>query len=154
MFDSRQSIFSAALLLGALFMVGCKEEQPVVYSERVAVLPDQSGLLNKEIREIDKTHTELVILETIGGKSKDILRVALSEFSDVRFRFKLASDTICLVHTQAGLEGAIQPLASPAFPIITERVTETEWLTGGLQEGDPLFYAQDKWGALVELVRK
>lgn len=150
----RHSIFPAALLLGALLIPGCKEERPVVYSERVALFPDQSGLLNKEIREIDKTRRELVILETIGGKSKDILRVPLSEFNDVRFKFKLASDTICLVHTQAGLEVAIQSLAGPTFPIRTERVTETEWVTGGLQEGDPLFYAQDKWGALLELVRK
>lgn len=149
----RRTLF-AVMLFEALILVGCKEERPVIYSERVAVLPDKSGFLTKEIREIDKSRSELVISEVVGKKSSDVIVVPLTNFQDVRFRFKLVMDTIYLVHTQAEFEREIHSLGAPTFPIKTECVKEVAWLTSGIQEGDPLFYTQEKWGALLELAKR
>jgi hypothetical protein len=145
---------SFALILFACFLAGCKEEKPTVYSERVAVLPDKSGLLIKEIREVTKTETEMVLKEVVGSQTREIFVVPLTGFPDVRFRFKVGGDTVYLAHTQPDFEKAIQSVAKPTFPIRTEHLSSTEWLTAGTAEGDPIFYSEEKWGALLELMRR
>jgi hypothetical protein len=149
-----RSISVPFILLGALALLGCKEEKPVVYSERVAILPDKSGLLVKEVRSLGKSQNEMVIKEVVGGSVKEIILIPLIDFPDVKFRFKALHDTILLLHTQSDFEKVLQVLNRSAFPIRTEQVSPAEWLSTGTIEGDPIFYAEDKWGAYFDLVRK
>jgi hypothetical protein len=140
--------------MAAIPPVLSQEERPIVSSERVAVLPDKSGLLVKGIREVTKTETEMVLREVVGTQSKEIFVVPLTGFPDVRFKFRVGVDTIYLAHIQPGFEKAIRTVGTPTFPIKTECMTSTDWLTAGAVEGDPLFYSEEKWGVLLELIRR
>ena len=142
------------LIIESMVIFGCKEEKPVIYSERIAILPDKSGLLIKEVRSLDKSRNELVIKEVIGKSMKEIFLVPLVDFQDVKFKFRLLHDTVYLIHTQQGFEKAIQPNNPSTFPIQTKSVSPAEWLSFGTLEGDPIFYAEDKWGAYFDLMRK
>lgn len=142
------------LLVESLALFGCKEEKPVIYSERIGILPDRSGLLIKEVRSVDKSRNEMVIKEVAGKSEKEIFLVPLLEFQDVKFKFTLLHDTLHLIHTQPGFEKVLQPINPSTFPIQTNPVSAAEWLSSGTMEGDPIFYAEDKWGAYFDLMRK
>ncbi|MEO6097391.1 MAG: hypothetical protein ABIW76_17740 [Fibrobacteria bacterium] len=143
-----------ALIFSALFIFGCKEEAPVIYSERIAILPDRSGLLIKEVRVLDKTRNEMIIKRTAGGTVQELFLVSLADFDDVKFKFRIGGDTIYLVHAQPGLEKALHVLNPSATPIRYETVSPAQWLSVGTLEGDPIFYAEEKWGAFFDLMRE
>ncbi|MEO7425170.1 MAG: hypothetical protein ABI036_08280 [Fibrobacteria bacterium] len=149
-----QSKWAIAALLAFLTLSGCKEELPIVYSERIAILPDKSGLLIKEVRSLDKSRNEMVVKEVVGKSVKEIFLIPLIDFQDVKFKFSLLHDTVHLMHTQPEFEKSIQAINPSAFTIKTESVSPVVWLTAGTIEGDPIFYAEDKWGAYFDLMRK
>ena len=138
----------------ALAILGCVEEKQIVYSERIAILPDKSGMLIKEVRSFGKAETEMVIRESVGKVSKEIFIVPLSGSQDVKFKFRLSGDTIVLTHAQPGLEQTLRTVGPSSFPIRTESAASAAWLSSGTSEGDPIFYAEDKWGAYFGLPPK
>lgn len=141
------------MLLELVMHLGCKEEKPIIYSERIAILPDKSGLLIKEVRSLDKTRNELVIKEVIGSSVKELFLFPLTVSPDVKFKFMLLHDTLYLVHSQLGFEDALKTLNQPAFPVRFGFMPPAKWLATGTVEGDPIFYAQDKWGAYLDMLR-
>lgn len=141
------------VLLPALLASGCKEEQPIIYSERIAILPDRSGLLVKEMRALDKSRNELIIKRTAGESVQELFLVSLAEFEDVKFRFRLSGDTVILAHTQPAFGKAVRVLNPSGFPIRFETLSPAEWLSTGTLEGDAIFYAEDKWGAFFDMTR-
>lgn len=143
-----------AALGAALALLGCVEEKQIIYSERIALLPDKSGMLIKEVRSFGKAETEMVIRESVGDASKEIFVVPLSGSQDVKFKFRLAGDTIVLTHAQPGLEQTLRKVGPSSFPIRTESASSAAWLSSGTSEGDPIFYAEDKWGAYLDMMPK
>jgi hypothetical protein len=141
------------LAISVLFVSGCKEEKPIVYSERIAILPDRSGLLIKEVRVLDKARNEMVIKRIAGESVQELFLVSLAEFDDVKFKFRIGGDTIYLVHTQPAFDKALRVVNPPTTPIRYETVSPAEWLSTGTLEGDPIFYAEEKWGAFFDLMR-
>ena len=143
-----------AALCAATATIGCVEEKQIIYSERIAILPDKSGMLIKEVRSFGKAETELVIRESVGKISKEIFIVTLSGSQDVKFKFRLSGDTIVLTHAQPGLEQTLRTVGPASFPIRTESAASAAWLSSGTSEGDPIFYAEDKWGAYLDMLPK
>lgn len=146
----------AALALLTLASTGCEEEMPVILTERIALLPDGSGYLSKEVRARSKDETELAIREVVGGTSRDLFLAPLKDFQDVKFAFAITGDTIRLFHAQPLLDGALKPVEKSAHAIRVEPAlpSTVSWLTAGTQEGDAIFYAPDRWKAFLEISRK
>lgn len=145
------------LSMALLVLSACIDERTIIYTERIAILPDASGYLAKDIRALSKTESELVLREVVGEESRELFTAPLKEFSDAKFTFALAGDTIRLFHTQAGLPAALRPApAQPTFPLRIEPASPSElaWRTSGTPEGDAIFYAPDKWKAFLELSKK
>jgi hypothetical protein len=137
-----------------LVLGGCKEETKVVYSERIAILPDASGLLTKEVRTLPEGKTAIAILESAGKASREIFSVALAGGDDIRFRSTVRNDTILLFHTAPDLDKSIRTVGQPSFPVRMVHLEGAAWLTKGTEEGNPIFYAPDKWKAFLDLIRK
>jgi hypothetical protein len=144
------------LLLASLLAIGCEEEKKVIYSERVAILPDASGLLVKEIRSDAQGKPILSLLVSKGGVEREVTTLAMGGLSDIKFRSTVRGDTLVLFHSAAGLEGRLDTaqFASLGFPVRLVRLDEVHWLTSGTEEGNAIFYAPGKWKAYLELTRR
>jgi hypothetical protein len=142
-----------SVLIVPFLLLGCKEEKTVVYSERIAVLPDRSGYLTKELRSWEKTKIEMVLSEVKKTGTRELFVIALNGFDDVKFKSLTKGDTVHLYHTESGLEKNTSLVAgAPTFPVRFRFVTGADWLSAGVLEGDPAFYAEEKWGKLLELM--
>lgn len=145
----------STLLLGTLLSLSaCIDERVIIYTERIAILPDASGYLAKDIRALSKTESELVIREVVGEASRELYTAPLKDFTDAKFTFTLAGDTIRLFHTQPKLPSALRAAPDrPSFPVRIEPASPSElaWRTSGTAEGDAIFYAPDKWKAFLAL---
>lgn len=145
----RAFAFGALLLLSA-----CKEEKKSIYSERIAILPDASGLLIKEVRADAQGKPLVTFFESHGDMQRELAEAPLAGSGDVKFRFALRKDTVVLYHAEPALQPALAGLALAAsFPVRFEAVESARWLTVGTQEGDAIFYAPDKWKAFLDLSR-
>ncbi len=133
-------------------MLGCNEK-PIVYSERIALLPDQSGFLTKDIRSLDKSKTELAINEVVGPKSKELFVLPLIQFYDVKFKTKLKGDTILLFSSESTLVQLVKATGPSKFPIQFHLATGSDWLSAGIPEGDPLYYSEEKWKTLTQMMQ-
>jgi hypothetical protein len=132
----------------------CKEETKVVYSERIALLPDASGLLVKEVRADAQGKQSLALLESRNGAQRELAVLPMQGAGDPRFRFAVRKDTIVLFHAEPAMQAALAgAVTSAAFPIRFEQVESGRWLTVGTEEGHAIFYAPDKWKAFLELSR-
>jgi hypothetical protein len=150
------SLLALAAAISVLVLGACVPEKTVIYSERLAVLPDQSGYLGKDVRTLDpdKSRTEMAIIEVAGKTTREVFVIALDGFADVKFKARIKGDTLILSHTQPALDKALKPVAVPAHPIRFQTVSGPEWLSAGMEEGHALFYAQDKWKGVIELLRQ
>lgn len=146
---SMLSIGACALLVSA-----CKEEKSVIFTVRVAILPDGSGYLRKEVRSWDKTRQDLTISQVVEGVAKELYVVRLDGFPEMKFRATLKGDTVLLHHTQTGLDTAVQVMAPGSFPVRFSQVSGGEWPTAGFLEDDPVFYSDGKLKAAAELMRE
>lgn len=153
-FPVRQFALALSLGLGLFAGFGCQEGPKLIYSEKIALLPDASGLLTKEVRSLPQGGTELVIVETVGNRTQEILSFPISESDDVKFRSGFGHDTILLYHTRPDLEKAVKTLGKPAFPIRIASMEEAAWMAFGMEEGSQILYAPDKWRAYLDLTRK
>jgi hypothetical protein len=135
-------------------LLGCQEGAKLIYSEKVALLPDASGLLAKEVRSLPQGGTELVIVEVVGKRSLDILSFPISDSDDVKFHSGFGHDTILLYHTHPELDKSMKVLGKPAFPVRTASMAEAAWMAYGMEEGSPVLYAPDKWRAYLDMTRK
>lgn len=150
---------AAAFFLGlgvAILLSGCKPEIKVIYSERIALLPDASGLLVKEIRADAEGRTFLAIVETRGNAHRERVSVPMGPVPDVKFHSELRGDTVFLFHTVPAMETGLNSvsLAAGAFPIRCVLLSDARWLATGTEEGSAIFYAPDKWKAYLDLTRK
>jgi hypothetical protein len=143
----------SAGVLALLLLAGCKEDMKVIYLERIALLPDASGLLEKEVRADAEGKPFLAILESRQGKSRELASIPMEGFADVKFRSALRGDTVLLYHTVPKLEGRVDDstFRSPAFPIRVVLLSDAKWLATGTEEGNGIFYAPDKWKAYLEM---
>lgn len=141
---------SLCLLSGLL---GC-EETKVIYSERVAILPDASGLIVKEIRSDAAGKGSLVLLETIGDASREVFALPLDGFEDVKFQSGLIGDTLLLFHSHTRLDADMVSIAKATFPIRFSFVSGAAAIGAGTEEGAGIFYAPGKWKAYLEMTRK
>ena len=141
----------ALLLLSAL--LGC-DETKVVYAERVAILPDASGLIVKEVRSDAAGKGSLVLMETVGDANRDIYALPLDGFDDVKFQSGASGDTVLLFHSNHRLDAGMVSLGKPTFPIRFRLVTGAEAIGAGTEEGAAIFYAPEKWKAFLEMSRK
>lgn len=140
-------------VLALLLLAGCKEDMKVIYLERIALLPDASGLLEKEVRADEKGSPFLAILETRQGKSRELASIPMEGFSDVKFRSALRGDTVLLYHTVPKMEARVDDSSfhSPSFPIRVVLLDDSKWLAPGTEEGNGIFYAPDKWKAYLDM---
>lgn len=125
----------------------------VIYLERIALMPDASGLLEKEIRSDEKGNSFLAILESQGGKTRELALLPLEGYPDVKFRSGFHGDTILLYHDIPKFEGRIDDstFASSRFPVRTVLLDPAKWLATGTEEGNGIFYAPDKWKAYLDM---
>jgi hypothetical protein len=139
--------------LAWMLVSGCKEGMKVIYLERIALLPDASGLLEKEVRADEKGMPFLAILESRQGKSRELASIPMEGFSDVKFRSGLRGDTILLYHTVPKLEEHVDDSTfhSPSFPIRIVLLNDAKWMATGTEEGNGIFYAPDKWKAYLDM---
>jgi hypothetical protein len=149
---ARKGLKSAGML-AILLLAGCKEEMKAIYLERIALLPDASGLLEKEVRADAEGKPFLAILESRQGKPRELASIPMDGFSDVKFRSGLRGDTVLLYHTVPKLEGRLDgsSFRSPSFPIRIVLLDDAKWLATGIEEGNGIFYAPDKWKAYLEM---
>ncbi len=145
------------LLTGIVFTLclwlclGCQAEKKVLYSERVAILPDASGLLLKEIRALEDGRIEMVLLESIGGKNREIFAATFPGSVDVKFRSALSGDTVLLYHTLTGMDTSLpgNPPGAKTYQLRLHQMEKAQWLAAGTEEGSAIFYAPDKWKAYL-----
>ena len=140
-----------ALLLAA----GCDEGMKVIYRERIALLPDASGLLEKEIRSDAEGKPFLALLETRNGATRDLAVLRMEGYPDVKFRSGLGGDTVLLYHGvsrfQKDLEGT--RLGAAGFPVRAVLLDDARWFATGTEEGNAIFYAPAKWKAYLDMNR-
>jgi hypothetical protein len=153
-FSVSRIVRGLALSFVFIALSGCEEGPKLIYSEKVALLPDASGLLVKEVRSLPQGGTELAILEEVGTAKREILSFPISESDDVKFRSGFGHDTVLLYHTRPDLEKSMKALGKPSFPVRTASMPEAAWMAFGMEEGSPVLYAPDKWRAYLELSRK
>lgn len=148
------SLMACCLALPAL--LSCEEGAKVIYSEKIALLPDASGLLAKEVRSLPKGGgTELAIVEVVGTRSRDILTFPISESDDVKFHSGFGHDTVLLYHTRPDLEKSMKVVGQASFPVRVASMEQAAWMAYGTEEGSPVFYAApDKWKAYLEMSKK
>ena len=151
-----RKVASSILWLGvALLLFGCKPEIKVIYSERIALLPDASGLLVKEIRADAEGRTFLAIVETRGNARRELISAPMGTVPDVKFHSELRGDTLFLFHTVPAMEAGLSSAsAAGKFPIRCVLLSDARWLATGTEEGNAIFYAPDKWKAYLDLTRK
>lgn len=140
-------------ILALLLVSGCEEGMKVIYLERIALLPDASGLLEKEVRSDEKGNSFLAILESRDGAKRDLAVLPMVGYQDVKFRSGFHGDTVLLYHDVPRLEERIDAstFASSRFPVRTLLLDQSKWLTVGTEEGNGIFYAPDKWKAYLEM---
>jgi hypothetical protein len=143
----------ACLAIPAL--LGCKEGAKLIYSEKIALLPDASGLLVKEVRSLPQGGTELAIVEVVGTRSRDIASFPISDSDDVKFHSGFGHDTVLLYHTRPDLEKSMKVIGPASFPVRVASMEPAAWMAYGTEEGSPVFYAPpDKWKAYLEMSKK
>lgn len=140
-------------VLALLLIAGCKEGMKVLYLERIALLPDASGLLEKEVRADEKGQPFLAILESRQGKTRELAVLPLEGYPDVKFRSGFHGDTVLLYHDIPKLKhwADSAPFASSRFPIRMVFLDQAKWLATGTEEGSGIFYAPDKWKAYLDM---
>jgi hypothetical protein len=145
----------AAGCLALAALTGCEEGPKVIYSEKIALLPDASGLLVKEVRSLPKGGTELAIVESVGARNRDILSFPISDSDDVKFHSGFGHDTVLLYHTRPDLDKSMKVIGPASFPVRVASMEEAAWMAYGTEEGSPVFYAPpDKWKAYLEMSKK
>ena len=144
---------AGAGLLALSLLVGCKEGMKVIYLERIALLPDASGLLEKEVRADEKENQFIAILESRDGKTRELAVLPMNGKQDVKFRSGYHGDTVLLYHDVPKLQDQVDSstFAASRFPIRTVLLDPAKWLATGTEEGNGIFYAPDKWKAYLEM---
>ncbi|MBW8887077.1 MAG: hypothetical protein JF616_04885 [Fibrobacteres bacterium] len=149
---------AASLLWLGLFLLpnGCKEAMKVIYSERIALLPDATGLLVKEMRADAEGKTFLAIVETRGEARRELVSAPMGDVPEVKFHSEVRGDTVFLFHTIPAMKAGLSPasLAGGGYTIRLLCLDEVRWLATGTEEGSAIFYAPDKWKAYLELSRR
>lgn len=145
--------WKSAALLAALLAAGCKEETKVLYRERIAILPDASGFLEKEVRADAQKNPILAILESAGGKTRELGVFPLDGEPDAKFRSGFRGDTVLLYPDSPKLEKRMREsgIAPGRFPIRTEFLEQAKWMATGTEEGSAIFFAPDKWKAYLDM---
>jgi hypothetical protein len=143
-------------VLALLLIARCKEGMKVIYLERIALLPDASGLLEKEVRADEKGNQFVAILESQNGKIRELAILPMEAGQDVKFRSGFHGDTVLLFHDVPKLQDRIgsSTFAASRFPIRIVLLDPAKWLATGTEEGNGIFYAPDKWKAYLEMTTR
>ena len=147
---------ACAGLLALSLIAGCKEGMKVIYLERIALLPDASGLLEKEVRADETGNQFIAILESQNGKARALAVLPMDGNQDVKFRSGFHGDTVLLYHDVPKLQGRISSstFSASRFPIRVVLLDPAKWLATGIEEGNGIFYAPDKWKAYLEMTAR
>ncbi len=134
-------------------IAGCKEGMKVIYVERIAILPDASGLLQKEVRADGQENQFIAILESREGKTRELAVLPMKGKQDVKFRSGYHGDTVFLYHDVPMLQAQIDSatFAASRIPIRVVLLDPARWPATGTEEGNAIFYAPDKWKAYLDM---